>query len=123
MRITRQLAALITLTLVATAALVASCSDNTTSPVGGGGAKELDSGTLPTGASYQHTFPNPGTFNYSCTIHGPGMAGQVIVVGGSPDSALVTITDNVYTPNLATVKPGGHVRWINNGSPHTVTSP
>jgi len=107
-------------------ALASSCGNNnvTNPPPGGGATKELDSGNIPTGGVFSHTFANVGTFNYSCTIHGSGMAGQVIVLGGSlTDSVLVTIADNNYTPTPATVKPGGSVRWINSGSTHTVTSP
>jgi plastocyanin len=124
MRIPRHPAVLLTLSLLVTAALVTSCSDNTTSPIGGGGGvKELDSGNLPTGRVFTHTFAGLGTFNYSCTIHGPTMAGQVIVVNGAADSAFVAIGDNFYNPTPVSVKPGGTVRWLNGGTTHTVTSP
>jgi plastocyanin len=40
------------------------------------------SGSLAAGASYQHTFTTPGTYQYYCTIHGTptgGMRGTVVV--------------------------------------------
>ena len=49
-----------------------------------------DSGVLNAGQTYDHTFTNPGTFWYFCTMHGfdngngtaQGMAGTVTVVPG-----------------------------------------
>jgi len=38
----------------------------------------FSSGSLSTGASYQFTFSQPGTFGYHCTIH-PTMTGKIIV--------------------------------------------
>ena len=107
---------------IATLALVTSCGDDGT-PTGGGGlpTRELDSGNIPPGGVFVHTFNTAGTFNYHCELHSP-MPGQVIVVNGAADSALVTINNNNFTPNPVSVKPTGSVRWINNGSTHTVTS-
>lgn len=34
-----------------------------------------------TGATYDHTFNTPGTFNYFCKIHGSSMSGSVVVQG------------------------------------------
>jgi plastocyanin len=34
---------------------------------------------LQTGASYSHAFTTPGRFEYTCRIHGPLMAGVVVV--------------------------------------------
>ena len=123
MKMQRHSAPFVTLSLIAMLALVSACSNNPTSPPGGGTpAKELDSGNIANGGQYAHLFAGAGTFNYHCTIHGVGMAGQVIVVNGSPMSASVSITNNTYTPSPATVAPGGTVTWTNNGSTHTVTS-
>jgi plastocyanin len=38
----------------------------------------FDSGRLDQGASFEHTFDEPGTFAYFCTFH-PGMMGSVVV--------------------------------------------
>ena len=40
----------------------------------------FDSGTIPAGMSFTHTFTVPGTYRYYCTLHeGNGMVGEVIV--------------------------------------------
>ncbi|HUK64232.1 MAG TPA: hypothetical protein VLV15_12890, partial [Dongiaceae bacterium] len=80
---------------------------------------------IPGGGVFQHTFANAGSYGYHCTIHGTVMAGTVNVSAGSAnDSVLVTIGSggNNYSPATVDVKPGGHVRWINVGVTHTVTS-
>ena len=84
--------------------------------------KELNSGSIANGATYVHTFANVGTYNYSCAIHGSGMAGTVIVANGQPASASVSIQNNFYSPANVSIAPGGTVTWTNNGSTHTVTS-
>lgn len=122
MKLHRPIAPFITIVLIAMVGLVSSCSDKGTNPGGGNVPKELDSGDILNGAQYAHVFAGAGTYNYHCTIHGFSMSGQVIVVGGSPMTAAVTITNNTYTPSPATVAPGGTVTWTNNGSTHTVTS-
>jgi plastocyanin len=38
----------------------------------------FDSGTLPTGATFDHTFDQKGTFEYHCSFH-PYMTGKIIV--------------------------------------------
>ncbi len=38
----------------------------------------FSSGSLATGSTFSYTFMNPGTFNYSCTIH-PTMTGSITV--------------------------------------------
>ncbi len=38
----------------------------------------IDSGRLDQGATFQHTFSEPGTYAYRCSFH-PGMAGTVVV--------------------------------------------
>jgi plastocyanin len=121
MKSRRPIALLATAASIAALVFVTSCGSDT--PTGGGGVvpKELDSGTLNNGNQYVHTFNNVGTFNYHCNFHG-GMNGQVIVVNGSADSAVVQINNNSFSPTPASVKPGGYVRWFNNGSAHTVTS-
>ena len=39
---------------------------------------DFDSGRLPTGRGYSHTFPAEGTFAYHCRIH-PSIQGEVVV--------------------------------------------
>jgi plastocyanin len=118
-------------TLVAVIA-IASCSKSS-SPYnpggggggGGGGGAELNSGNIPGGGVFKHTFATAGAFPYHCAIHGLAMAGTVNVNAGSAnDSILVTVGSggNVYSPATVDVKPGGYVRWINAGVTHTVTS-
>jgi plastocyanin len=123
MKFRRPIALLATAVSIVALVFVVSCgSDNNNSGGGGVQPRELDSGNIPPGGVYQHTFAGAGTFNYHCQIHS-GMNGQVIVVNGSADSMLVTIgPGNAFNPTPATVKPGGYVRWINAGSTHTVTS-
>ena len=118
-------------TIVALVA-IASCSKSSSpyNPAGGGGGGgggglELNSGNIPGGGVFQHTFATAGSFGYHCTIHGLAMAGTVNVNASSTnDSMLVTVGSggNNYSPATADVKPGGHVRWINVGVTHTVTS-
>lgn len=43
-------------------------------------AQPFDSGTIPAGMTFAHTFTVPGTYRYYCTLHeGNGMVGEVIV--------------------------------------------
>lgn len=121
----RRIAPLVALCLIVIGSAVPGCSKKSTSPGGGGAAKELDSATLGTGAMYAHMFANAGTYNYHCMIHGLGMAGTVTVTvtGGPPASAAVSIQNNLYNPAGVSVAPNGTVTWTNNGSNnHTVTS-
>ncbi len=46
----------------------------------------FDSGILLPGSSYAHTFTQPGTFPYVCTIH-PGMTGTITVTGAPTGEA------------------------------------
>jgi plastocyanin len=43
----------------------------------------FNSGVLPAGAAFEHTFDTPGTHPYFCAIH-PEMVGTVTVVGDAP---------------------------------------
>jgi plastocyanin len=43
-------------------------------------AQPFDSGTIPAGMTFAHTFTVPGTYRYYCTLHeGNGMVGEVVV--------------------------------------------
>jgi plastocyanin len=124
MKFPRPIAAVVALGLIAALAIVASCNNSNNN----GGiltppARELDSGNIANGGVFPHTFHATGTFNYHCTIHGTGMAGQVIVVPGASASQAVTIgPGNFYNPNSVSVDTGGTVTWTNTGVTHTVTS-
>jgi len=128
--------------LIAVVALVISltiitCSKakGPTSPGGGGGGSPPTfSLTFPaTGTSRQFTFDTPGTWDYHCIPHAPGMAGTVIVdAAATLDSDTVAVGRDAsynqalsFKPSTVTIKPGGHVRWVNRSSmtSHTVTRP
>jgi hypothetical protein len=55
---------------------VTECDDtfSTCAPAGG-----FDSGSLPTGNSFSHTFSSPGTFEYRCMFHPTDMRGRITV--------------------------------------------
>ena len=109
-------------TLLIVSAALPGCSskDSSTNPTQV--AEPFETGDMPTGRSFQRTFANAGSFSYRCRFHA-GMAGVVNVSTGTVDSMLVTITNNAFNPTPAAINPGGHVRWINNGSTHSVTRP
>jgi plastocyanin len=115
---------------VALIAVIWACSSNNspTNPNGGGGGGlELNSAGIPPGGVFQHTFASAGSFPYHCTIHA-AMTGNNVMVNASSmnDSAFVQIVSTAtpgFNPSSVTVKPGGHVRWLNaNNVTHTVTS-
>ncbi len=55
---------------------VTECDDTfSTCPPAGG----FDSGSLPTGNSFSHTFSSPGTFEYRCMFHPTDMRGRITV--------------------------------------------
>jgi plastocyanin len=122
-----------------TGILAGSCSKST-SPYGSGGGgspapggPSFNLGFPATGASAQVTFTDAGTWPYHCAPHqGLGMTGTVVVNASGADSDTVAVGVNavgaaafVFTPATVTIKPGGHVRWINRSSMtnHTVTRP
>jgi len=106
---------------------VSGCGDDHSSDPKPPSTLELNSGNIPPGGVYQHTFANAGTFPYHCTLHA-AMTGNSVVVaaGATADSALVSIVSASspgFNPSSVTIKPGGRVRWINAHSmTHTVTS-
>ena len=106
---------------------ISACSKSSTAPVVGGGAPELNSGNIPGGGVFKHTFATVGTFPYHCAIHAAMTGNQVVVSSGSTnDSAfvqIVSLTAPGFSPPSVTIRPGGYVRWINTlGGVHTVTS-
>jgi plastocyanin len=113
-------AALLVLALAGAGAC--SKSSSPTSPAGGG-AKELSSGDIASGAMYQHRFFVAGSFPYHCNHHPSVMVGTVTVASSAADT-VVAIDINAVAPfPAASVKPGGRVTWTNNTVMlHTVTS-
>ncbi len=91
--------------------------------VPGGTAKELNSGNIGGGGTFEHRFFTAGTFPYHCIYHSP-MTGSVVVSASATDTVVaVSITNSMAPFPGATVKAGGRVVWTNNtGLTHTVTS-
>jgi FtsP/CotA-like multicopper oxidase with cupredoxin domain len=66
------------------------------------------------GDSWPFTFGNePGICRYHCQIHGAMMSGQVVVDPAGPATRAVSAHNNQFTPQVATVAPGGTVTWTN----------
>ena len=130
------------------AALIASCKNNSTSPTygnpggggggGGGGALELNGNLASGGGSYSHTFGTAGTFNYHCSIHPSctSLAGKIVVVapGTAIRNSTLAIsqsggsggpyaTCSALSVSSDTVHVGDTVTWTNSSPfPHTVVS-
>ena len=123
------------------AALLASCKSNSTSPCygntggggGGGGALELNGNLPASGGGYSHMFNTAGAFNYHCTLHPScaSLAGTIVVVaaGTAIQNRVLAISQNggVYCSSLSvprdTVQVGDTVTWTNNSAlQHTVVS-
>lgn len=103
----------------------------------------FNSGILPAGSAFEHTFDAPGTFDYFCAIH-PEMTGTVSVVGDAPttetatpattadpaldpaattDTGPVSIIDLTFDPAVIEVPVGTTVEWSNDDPfDHTVTA-
>lgn len=122
--------------LAGVALLGCSKSTSATSPYGGGYGNnpppppslELNSGNIPSGGVYQHTFANAGSYLYHCSLHSCMTHGTVTVAVGQPDSIVVNVITpgttcaGGFSPLTVSIKPGGHVRWVNESVTHTVTS-
>lgn len=126
--------------LALVAITLASCGSKSTSPAGG-------SAGPPTGPSFNLSFPatrtsrsftfaDTGSWVYHCAAHGSqtaGMRGTVVVTAtATADSDTVAVGVNpggadalVFTAATVTIRPGGHVRWINRSTmtDHSVTRP
>jgi len=103
----------------------------------------FNSGVLPAGTVFEHTFDAPGTYPYFCAIH-PEMIGTITVVGDAPvpsataavespspaespatanatpavdatavEPAMVSIIDLTFEPATIEVEPGATVTWAN----------
>lgn len=133
----RRLVLSIVSVLAAFTVITCSKAKNPASPGGGGGG----GGTPPTfsfsfpatGTSQKFTFDTPGTWDYHCIPHAPGMSGTVVVSASATlDSDTVAVGRDAsfnpalsFKPSTVTIKPGGSVRWVNRSSmtSHTVTRP
>jgi len=80
------------------------------------------------GQSFQFTFPTAATVGYHCRHHAE-MTGTISIATGQADSAVVSMVSNppyghAFSPSTVSIKPTGHVRWVNNdaGVVHTATS-
>jgi plastocyanin len=96
------------------------CATDTTLPV------VINSGVIEfKDGSFRQTFPDTGDFAYLCLQH-PQQKGKVIVMPGASDSVVVTIQDATpsgFLPNVAVIRPGGAVRWVNSSDQnHSVAS-
>jgi plastocyanin len=106
----------------------------------------FNSGVLPAGSAFEHTFDGPGTFPYFCAIH-PEMEGTITVIGSAPGSAdnadaespgpagspaavagpsaddvvtgepaVVSIVDLTFEPSIIEVERGSTLTWANDDS-------
>jgi FtsP/CotA-like multicopper oxidase with cupredoxin domain len=55
-----------------------------------------------------------GVCRYHCQIHGPMMSATLQIEAGAPAHRAISIQNNQFTPQNATVAPGGTVTWTNN---------
>jgi plastocyanin len=113
--------------LAATAATLYSCGSSSyggnSNPTSPGPPKELNSGNITPGHTFEHRFAAAGTYNYHCIYHGP-MTGSVTVSDAAADTLVqVNIVSSTSGFPGASVKTGGRVVWTNSTSmTHTVTS-
>ena len=115
--------------ILCAAALFSGCSKNDSSapnvPVTG----PTFNFTFPqTGTSHELQVDDVGTWGYACSPHGSGgMTGTIEVVAAAADSQLVEVglsNGFTFTPQTATIKPGGKIRWVNRSTitfNHTAT--
>ena len=62
--------------------------------------------------TFEHIFTTAGVVAYHCKIHGPTMAGTVVVDPGAPaGDRAVDIRDNSFDPQRVSVRPGNKVVW------------
>jgi plastocyanin len=83
-----------------------------------------------TGVSHELQFNDVGSWDYHCNSHqNVGMTGTIVVDASSSAESLATPvqvgggTGFQFIPQVVTIKPGGHVRWVNFSgfTNHTVT--
>ena len=88
-----------------------SCSKSSspTSPADGGGPKELNSGDITPGTSFDHRFFVGGSYPYHCQHHPTVMTGTVVVSAVATDTVVAVDINSVAPFPAVSVKPGG--RW------------
>lgn len=64
--------------------------------------ESFDSGTIETGATYEQTFADPGTYAYLCQIH-PDMKGTIEVASTGPAAAAGVVEPSASAPPTAAV--------------------
>jgi plastocyanin len=129
MRPNRSVLAIAVVSTILAASAMVGCN-GPTSPYGGGstggsgsGGTAFNSGSLNAPASYVHVFASAGSVGYHCNFHrSMGMTGDVSVVAGAADSAVVMASGTSFTPATVSIKPGGYVHWMVTSGTHTVTS-
>lgn len=75
--------------------------------------------------TFEHTFTTAGIVAYHCKIHGPTMAGTVVVDPSAPaGDRAVDIRDNSFVPQMVSVRPGNKVVWtLDQNFDHIVLAP
>jgi len=68
--------------------------------------------------TFQHTFPTPGEFFYSCTVHGFG--GVISVLG--PAATNVNILPDQFDPPVVNIHPNDTVKWTWQSDFHNTAS-
>lgn len=66
-----------------------------------------DSGIHNAGFTFTHSFPTPGEFYYTCTVH--GFWGVISVLGQFTTN--VNILDTAFDPPAVTIRPNDTVKW------------
>jgi plastocyanin len=117
------------LLFIAVLAIIAGCSNNSTSYNSSGGSGTLfESGTVAPGGSFVHVFASAGSIRYFCRFHGSagggGMSGTITAAsGGTPSMDTVFMDAMTFSPAAKAIDVGDTVKWINSSSlNHTVTS-
>jgi FtsP/CotA-like multicopper oxidase with cupredoxin domain len=83
--------------------------------VGTGIACQFLSPTLtPGGPPFKLIVGNtPGICRYHCQIHGAMMSGVLQIDPSGPATRSISAKNNAFTPQVASIKPGGEVTWTN----------
>ena len=82
--------------------------------VGSGIACQFLSPTLKPGDTFTHTAGGAaGVCRYHCQIHGAMMSGVLQIDPAGPAVRHISANNNAFTPQVATVRPGGTVEWKN----------
>lgn len=81
----------------------------------------FDSGDMPPGAGFAHTFTSEGVFDYYCDYHS-GMTGRITVVAAAA-ATVQQLPGRIFQPATVTINVGQTVLWVNDDTmAHTTTS-